>query len=214
MKWMDILDHYPKKLMDRNEEIRIGKLPKDHQDRWLLVTHNARFIVHMMSRWMERKFTDPVYLFTELQDSMIESSKTYDGSTRFISYAVSLMRWRIMNIRRSCSRTRVRDQQLAFFGRIKLLPTREDVSEEAKLISSSNPETEMEERECREILLKKVSTIERKRDQEIIVKHFGLDGKDPITLRDLAKFYKVSPARIKQIKDRVLNKLKQEVSEL
>ena len=47
-----------------------------------------------------------------------------------------------------------------------------------------------------------------KRERDIIIKRFGLDGETPMTLEDIGKVYGITRERIRQIENRAMRKLK------
>lgn len=67
-------------------------------------------------------------------------------------------------------------------------------------------ELDTQNKEMYQLLHKIVSDLPDK-DREIITLHYGLNGKDPLSLNHLSKEYGVSTERIRQIRFRALNKI-------
>ena len=76
-------------------------------------------------------------------------------------------------------------------------------------------EDKTEEFECRydcETLLERVRPLVSNRDFDILVKRYGLDGDTPLTLSEVADRHSITRARVHQIENKILKKMKERSS--
>lgn len=90
----------------------------------------------------------------------------------------------------------------------------DDENREILLIDTlADPNAEIEKNiicnELRSLLVSliKQETRGKQRDYNIVVKHFGLDGEEPTTMRELSKMYELSYERVRQIIENTVSKL-------
>lgn len=70
----------------------------------------------------------------------------------------------------------------------------------------STQDDEITQRECRETLKQSLETL-TPREAKVLAMRFGLDGEEK-TLRDTSEFFKVTPARIREIEAKALRKMR------
>lgn len=74
---------------------------------------------------------------------------------------------------------------------------------------SYDPSESFDTNQDAETLLSKVKPLVSDRDFQILIRRFGLDGDTALTLSEIAEEYGITRARVHQIENRVLNKLRQ-----
>lgn len=79
-----------------------------------------------------------------------------------------------------------------------------DVLEQAALPS---PAETYEAEEMREILLRLLHRLDKK-ERNILVNYYGLEGLEPKTLEEIGEMFNISRERVRQIKDRAIEKLR------
>lgn len=87
-----------KKMLTKEEEWKIGKLPADDLKRNELVEANIRIAIEEVRKFC-KKFSvcDESELFSEALEALVESSRTYkDGYGKFYSYAKRNIQWRLL----------------------------------------------------------------------------------------------------------------------
>lgn len=74
---------------------------------------------------------------------------------------------------------------------------------------SYDPSESFDTTQDAETLLSQVKPLVSARDYQILIRRFGLDGDSALTLSEIADEYGITRARVHQIENRVLNKLRQ-----
>ena len=93
-----------------------------------------------------------------------------------------------------------------------------DITQEDRLGSSSdsdefNPELHLSFQFLRDVVHKAVDSLPD-RDRRFIQMRFGLDGRDPMSIREIAEEFQLSRERVRQIENSVFEKLRRSHPEL
>jgi RNA polymerase primary sigma factor len=87
---------HPENYLSKEEELAIGRLPFNHEDRWKLVLHNHKFLIQWCLRYYNRNqlVVDLCRLLSVAQDTMIHVAlqKYQDKGSRFVNYAAWFMK--------------------------------------------------------------------------------------------------------------------------
>jgi RNA polymerase primary sigma factor len=223
-------------VLSRDEEKVCAKCASegDKEAEKKLVTSNLRFVVSMAMKY--RSFGIPLLdLINEGNIGLIRAAKKYNlqKGVKFISYA----RWWVRHFmlkaifEQSCSTKFPFKYPLKMLNREENEATRTDnecqnmyntFSMDKTVFSHDGSATFMDYIEAetydspektfmnthlKETINKSIKNL-KTREQDIIIRHFGLNGKTQLPLREIGHMYNVTKARIQQIEKAALNKLK------
>lgn len=199
--YLTSLNHVPR--LSREEEAQLGERSRagDAEAQAALVQSNLRLGVAIAKRYIEREF-DLLDLIQQANLGLMEAAKRWDPERgKFSTYAVF---W----IRSSISRSFVG----ATYQKRRRFATVEDLR---RLHYGSLTETESAE----ELMEREATWAEIRaavmrlcdREREVITRHYGLNG-EPESLTDIAREWGLSRERLRQVKERGLDHLRQLLS--
>ncbi len=200
------------KPLTRDEEQRVARLARagdqDALDR--LVTSNLTFVVSECKKFRNQgvPFQD---LIQEGNIGLIEAAKRFnpDLGNRLITYAVWWIRYKVLeHINNERGQIEVRDQLVANEGCMDLLEELFSGGE------GDNPEDNLYKIERREALLSIIQDNLTQREAMIVELYYGIGGETPKTLMELQDVFNITYERIRQIKEKALEKLKKDTSHL
>lgn len=198
---------FPKPLSAAEERDALERMKNgDNSARDLLVEHNLRLVVHIIKKYYSN-YSDQDDLISVGTIGLIKAVSSFrpEKGTRLATYA---------------SRC-VENEILMYFRNQK--KTSQDVSmnEPIDIDSEGNPLTlseiiytddtvvdDIDKKMKLEKLRKAVNSIEDKREKEIIVKRYGLNGRLPMTQREIAKQLGISRSYVSRIEKKALENLR------
>lgn len=198
---------FPKPLSAAEERDALERMTNgDSSARDLLVEHNLRLVVHIIKKYYSN-YSDQDDLISVGTIGLIKAVSSFrpEKGTRLATYA---------------SRC-VENEILMYFRNQK--KTSQDVSmnEPIDIDSEGNPLTlseiiytddtvvdDIDKKMKLEKLRKAVNSIEDKREKEIIVKRYGLNGRLPMTQREIAKQLGISRSYVSRIEKKALENLR------
>lgn len=194
------MKHY--KTLTQGEEKELGERIRKGDRKALnkLVQHNLKFVVSIVKNYRNRgiPFED---LIAEGNMGLIRAAEKFDGTknTRFITYAVWWIKSYINELFRKDCPEEVNVDDYVLNG--KSYESEQNLVNEQfenELVLLSDRNTNVDE----------LINCLRKRERDIIVKFYGLNGSKEMNLDEIGKSLNLSNERIRQIKDVALIKIK------
>ncbi len=199
-------DSFPKALSPKEEEGYVERMMQgDDNARKMLIEHNLRLVAHVVKKY---------YTANAEQDDLISI-----GTIGLIKGVNSFKPDKGVKLATYCARC-IDNEILMHFRSGK--KTAQDISFDDPIDTDSegNPltlmdiiaieDTIVDDIDTRYKLLKLVEVIKSmpdNRDKEIIVKRYGLDGKEPLTQQEIAKELKISRSYVSRIEKRILEEM-------
>lgn len=199
--YLNSLNHAPR--LSREEEARLGERSRagDAEAQAALVQSNLRLGVAIAKRYIEREF-DLLDLIQQANLGLMEAAKRWNPERgKFSTYAVF---W----IRSSISRSFVG----ATYQKRRRFTTVEDLRRlHYAMLSDAESVEELASRKVTQAEVRAVVTQLPEREREVITRHYGLNG-EPESLTDIAREWGLSRERLRQVKERGLDHLRQRLS--
>lgn len=203
-------DSFPKALSKKEEELYINEMMQgNEQARKMLIEHNLRLVAHVVKKY---------YTLNRDQDDLISI-----GTIGLIKGVNSFNPQKGVKLATYCARCIDNEILMNFRSEKK---TAQDISFDDPIDTDSegNPltlldiiaieDTIVEDIDTKNKLRKLVGIIESmpcNRDKEIIVKRYGLNGKPPMTQREIAEELNISRSYVSRIEKRMLEEMHQKL---
>ncbi len=174
-----------------------------------LIEHNLRLVAHIIKKYYSN-YAEQDDLISIGTIGLIKGINSYKPSkgTKLATY---------------CSRC-IENEILMYFRSCKKISQEISISEPIDTDSEGNPMTLMEiistendiiddiDTKTKIIkLVKLVDEIKDERDRLIIIRRYGLDGKEPMTQKEIADNLKISRSYVSRIEKRLLEELKSQL---
>ncbi len=171
-----------------------------------LIEHNLRLVAHIIKKYYSN-YSEQDDLISIGTIGLIKGINSFDAQkgTKLATY---------------CSRC-IENEILMYFRSCKKISQEISISEPIDTDSEGNPMTLMEiictdndiiadiDTKTKIVkLVKLVNEIKGRRDRLIIIRRYGLDGKEPLTQKEIADELKISRSYVSRIEKRVLEELK------
>ena len=200
-------DAFPKPLSKKEERLLLEKLSLgDEAARKKLIEHNLRLVAHIVKKY---------YANYSEQDDLISigtiglikgiNSFKYEKGTKLATY---------------CARC-IENEILMYFRHNKKISQEISFSEPIDTDSEGNPLTlmdiiaiddtivdDIDTKGKLQKLINLINNIEDQRDKIIIIKRYGLDGRKPLTQKEIAQNLNISRSYVSRIEKRILEELK------
>lgn len=178
----------------------------DMEARNKLIEHNIRLVVFLAKKYENTKI-DLEDLVSIGTIGLIKGVNTYclDKNIKLATYASRCIDNEILMYLRKTKRKRAEisfEDSLSFDADGNELHLEDVLGTEADIVTKG-----LEEEMDRNILYKEVSRLEG-RDREIIEYRYGLNGKNPLTQKEVASLLGISQSYISRIEKKVIRKLK------
>lgn len=187
-----------------------------------LVEANLRFVVKIANEYLG--YMDIEDLINEGNLGLMHAAEKFDSSTgnKFITYAVWWIRAYIQKAIRETSTgikfpSKKFDEMKKSKWKITSLDKAITGDEETTLLEClqddylMTPETEFFQKELMAYLKSFIKML-KPNEQSVIIKRYGLDGKEPMTLSEIGSLMGYSKERIRQLENRVLAQLKKNLN--
>lgn len=194
--------------LSHDEEVYYVTLSQngDREARNKLIEHNLRLVVFLAKKYENTKI-DLEDLVSIGTIGLIKGVNTYclDKNIKLATYASRCIDNEILMYLRKTKRKRAEisfEDSLSFDADGNELHLEDVLGTEADIVTKG-----LEEEMDRNILYKEVSRLEG-RDREIIEYRYGLNGKNPLTQKEVASLLGISQSYISRIEKKVIRKLK------
>ena len=199
---------FPKPLTEKEEQFYVQQMEQNiPQARNILIEHNLRLVAHIA-----KKYTGPAFSQDDLISigtiGLIKAVNTYtsEKSTRLATYAVRCIENEIlMSIRAS----RKLKSEISLNQPIGMDQDGNEISfndilgtDDDEIIDSISLKIQVGK------LYDAIHHVLTPREQQVIIKRYGLDGREPLPQREIAKLLKISRSYVSRIEKKALEKLK------
>lgn len=199
-------DSFPKALSSKEEEQYIEKMMQgDKKARQVLIEHNLRLVAHVVKKY---------YSANSEQDDLISigtiglikgvNSFRPDKGVRLATYCARCIDNEILMHFRSGKKT---SQDISFDDPIDTdsegnpLTLMDIIAVEDTIIDDIDKTAKLKK------LVKIIQSMPCNREKEIIIKRYGLNGKPPMTQREIADELKISRSYVSRIEKKILEDL-------
>ena len=199
---------FPKPLTEKEEQFYVQQMEQNiPQARNILIEHNLRLVAHIA-----KKYTGPAFSQDDLISigtiGLIKAVNTYtsEKSTRLATYAARCIENEIlMSIRAS----RKLKSEISLNQPIGMDQDGNEISfndilgtDDDEIIDSISLKIQVSK------LYDALHHVLTPREQQVIIKRYGLDGREPLPQREIAKLLKISRSYVSRIEKKALEKLK------
>lgn len=200
-------DSFPKPLSKKEENEALELMVKgDENARQKLIEHNLRLVAHIVKKYYSN-YSEQDDLISIGTIGLIKGINSYraEKGTKLATY---------------CARC-IENEILMYFRNNKKLSQEISFSEPIETDNEGNPltlmdiiatdDTIVDDLELKTKLAKLVDVIQKiedERDRLIIVKRYGLNGKKPLTQREIAKELNISRSYVSRIEKRILDEMR------
>lgn len=232
-RYLEEIGRYP--LLDREEEARLARRARERDDgaaRRRLVTSNLRFVVAVAKRYRGRGVAFEE-LVNEGNVGLVRAAERFDErhGVRFVTYAAWWVRQAILaalsaagprtspardrngrprtGVVREAGSGRRRARRVRFVSLDDPGPGRRDGALEERVPDpgADDPGSSVERRALRDLLDAGLAFLPE-REERVLRGYFGLDGRPARSLERLGRELGVSGERVRQLKDRALDRLR------
>lgn len=199
---------FPKPLTEKEEQFYVQQMEQNiPQARNILIEHNLRLVAHIA-----KKYTGPAFSQDDLISigtiGLIKAVNTYtsEKSTRLATYAARCIENEIlMSIRAS----RKLKSEISLNQPIGMDQDGNEISfndilgtDDDEIIDSISLKIQVGK------LYDAIHHVLTPREQQVIIKRYGLDGREPLPQREIAKLLQISRSYVSRIEKKALEKLK------
>ncbi|MGN0525981.1 MAG: RNA polymerase sporulation sigma factor SigK [Acutalibacteraceae bacterium] len=200
-------DNFPKPLSKKEEEKVLNRLADgDESAKQILIERNLRLVAHIVKKY---------YANFDEQDDLISI-----GTIGLIKGINSFNVEKGTKLATYCARC-IENEILMYFRNSKKLSQETSFSEPIDTDSEGNPLTLMDiiavddtivddlDTKAKIIKISKIiDSMENNREKTIIIKRYGLDGKPPLTQKEIAKELNISRSYVSRIEKKLLEDIK------
>lgn len=199
---------FPKPLTEKEEQFYVQQMEQNiPQARNILIEHNLRLVAHIA-----KKYTGPAFSQDDLISigtiGLIKAVNTYtsEKSTRLATYAARCIENEIlMSIRAS----RKLKSEISLNQPIGMDQDGNEISfndilgtDDDEIIDSISLKIQVGK------LYDAIHHVLTPREQQVIIKRYGLDGREPLPQREIARYLQISRSYVSRIEKKALEKLK------
>ena len=199
---------FPKPLTEKEEQFYVQQMEQNiPQARNILIEHNLRLVAHIA-----KKYTGPAFSQDDLISigtiGLIKAVNTYtsEKSTRLATYAARCIENEIlMSIRAS----RKLKSEISLNQPIGMDQDGNEISfndilgtDDDEIIDSISLKIQVSK------LYDAIHHVLTPREQQVIIKRYGLDGREPLPQREIAKLLQISRSYVSRIEKAALEKLR------
>ena len=199
---------FPKPLTEKEEQFYVQQMEQNiPQARNILIEHNLRLVAHIA-----KKYTGPAFSQDDLISigtiGLINAVNTYtsEKSTRLATYAARCIENEIlMSIRAS----RKLKSEISLNQPIGMDQDGNEISfndilgtDDDEIIDSISLKIQVGK------LYDAIHHVLTPREQQVIIKRYGLDGREPLPQREIARYLQISRSYVSRIEKKALEKLK------
>lgn len=203
-------DSFPKALSRKEEEHYVSRMMQgDAEARKMLIEHNLRLVAHVVKKY---------YTATTEQDDLISigtiglikgvNSFKPDKGVRLATYCARCIDNEILMHFRSGKKSA---QDISFDDPIDTdsegnpLTLMDIIATEDTIVDDIDTKSKLSR------LVEIIRAMPPDRDKEIIIKRYGLNGKDPLTQQEIASELNISRSYVSRIEKRILDDFRQKL---
>lgn len=200
-------DSFPPPLSAKKENELVKLMGEGNEDaKNELIEHNLRLVAHIIKKYYSN-YSDQDDLISIGTIGLIKGINSYnpEKGTKLATYAARCIENEILMYFRSLKKT---SQEISF-------------SEPIDTDNEGNPLTlmdiicvddtvveDIDKKNKIKTVLEVINNLDSQRDKQIIIKRYGLDGKKPLTQREVASLLGISRSYISRIEKRIINEIK------
>lgn len=198
---------FPKPLSAAEEREALERMKNgDSSARDLLVEHNLRLVVHIIKKYYSN-YSDQDDLISIGTIGLIKAVGSFnpDKGTRLATYASRCVENEILMYFRNQKKTSQdvsMNEPIDYDSEGNPLTLSEIIFTDDTVIDDIDRKMKIEK------LRRAVDSIKDKREKEIIVRRYGLDGSFPLTQREIAKELGISRSYVSRIEKKALGQLR------
>ncbi len=200
------------KALDEKEEARLLELFREHGDenaKNKLIEHNLRLVAHIIKKYYSKDY-DQDDLISVGTIGLIKGVNTFNPSkgVKLATYASRCIDNEILMFMRSSKKQSL---DISLSDPIDTDKNGNSLTLIDIIADDTNVEQETETKINCERMMKVLDKCLDKREREIIEYRYGLNGKDELPQREIAKRLKISRSYVSRIEKRALEKLRDEL---
>lgn len=201
-------DVFPEPLSKEEEDIYVKKaMLGDKEARNKLIEHNLRLVAHIVKKYDNKNETDDLISIGTIGLIKGVDSYSYKHGTRITTYCARCIENEIlMNYRNN----KKNNKNVSINESIGYDKDGNEITL-LDILKTPNPDFAMDIHKKNNInLLKKYFNVLTEREQDIIIKRYGLNNTNELTQKEIAKKMKISRSYVSRIEKRALTKLLRE----
>lgn len=191
---------------EKERELFVKKQEGDKEARALLIEHNLRLVSHIIKKYYS-SYENPDELLSIGSLGLIKAVDSFkaDFGTRFATYGAKCVQNEILMFFRSKKRSGI---EISINDIIEVDKDGNSLTYLDIISTDETIERDLDLKICTEKLQGFVSSALTEREKEIIVLRYGLEGYEPKTQREVAKYLGISRSYVSRIEKRALERLK------
>ncbi|HAQ64095.1 MAG TPA: RNA polymerase subunit sigma-70 [Ruminococcaceae bacterium] len=198
---------FPKPLSAKKEREALEKMKQgDTAARDLLIEHNLRLVVHIIKKYYAN-YSDQDDLISIGTIGLIKAVNSFDADkgTRLATYAARCVENEILMYFRGQKKS---SQDISMSEPIDMDSEGNPLTLSDIIYTDDNIADDIDKRMKLQKLQKLITEMKDPREKEIIIKRYGLDGRLPLTQREVADRLSISRSYVSRIEKKALHDLR------
>lgn len=198
---------FPKPLSAKKEREALEKIKQgDTAARDLLIEHNLRLVVHIIKKYYAN-YSDQDDLISIGTIGLIKAVNSFDADkgTRLATYAARCVENEILMYFRGQKKS---SQDISMSEPIDMDSEGNPLTLSDIIYTDDNIADDIDKRMKLQKLQKLITEMKDPREKEIIIKRYGLDGRLPLTQREVADRLNISRSYVSRIEKKALHDLR------
>lgn len=198
---------FPKPLSAKKEREALEKMKQgDTAARDLLIEHNLRLVVHIIKKYYAN-YSDQDDLISIGTIGLIKAVNSFDADkgTRLATYAARCVENEILMYFRGQKKS---SQDISMSEPIDMDSEGNPLTLSDIIYTDDNIADDIDKRMKLQKLHKLITEMKDPREKEIIIKRYGLDGRLPLTQREVADRLSISRSYVSRIEKKALHDLR------
>ncbi len=198
---------FPKPLSAKKEREALEKMKQgDTAARDLLIEHNLRLVVHIIKKYYAN-YSDQDDLISIGTIGLIKAVNSFDADkgTRLATYAARCVENEILMYFRGQKKS---SQDISMSEPIDMDSEGNPLTLSDIIYTDDNIADDIDKRMKLQKLQKLITEMKDPREKEIIIKRYGLDGRLPLTQREVADRLNISRSYVSRIEKKALHDLR------
>lgn len=198
---------FPKPLSAKKEREALEKMKQgDTAARDLLIEHNLRLVVHVIKKYYAN-YSDQDDLISIGTIGLIKAVNSFDADkgTRLATYAARCVENEILMYFRGQKKS---SQDISMSEPIDMDSEGNPLTLSDIIYTDDNIADDIDKRMKLQKLQKLITEMKDPREKEIIIKRYGLDGRLPLTQREVADRLGISRSYVSRIEKKALHDLR------
>ncbi|MBE6827620.1 MAG: RNA polymerase sporulation sigma factor SigK [Ruminococcaceae bacterium] len=198
---------FPKPLSAKEEAEALAKMQQgDAAARDLLIEHNLRLVVHIIKKYYSN-YSDQDDLISIGTIGLIKAVNSFDNSkgTRLATYAARCVENEILMYFRNQKKSA---QDISMNDPIDFDAQGNPLTLADILYTDDTVFDDIDKRMKVEKLRQYISEMKDEREKQIIIRRYGLDGRCPLTQREIAKQMNISRSYVSRLEKKAIEDLR------